>query len=98
MAVTVTPEIVITIKDLTSGVPTGSGVFDALMRTTAAQLQTEYSAGRITGGDYATVYTQTMNAVLQTAVQFTMSKDRVGYDIEMIKAQTASELERGGYR
>lgn len=98
MAATVTPEITVTLADLTTGSVDGTGAFDVLMRTMGTQLQKEFDAGRITGADYSNAYVQMMQVVSQTSLSFAMGKDMVGYQIEGTKAQTASELERGGFR
>ena len=41
---------------VTNNVVTGSGVFDDLMEAVTTHLEAQYQLGRITGGDFATVY------------------------------------------
>jgi hypothetical protein len=59
----------------------GTGVFDVMMAAADAHLNLEFTAGRIKGTDYASVYVQSMTATLQSAVQFLL-----GYEIANLQA------------
>ena len=61
------------VKRLTTQSIDGVGVFDVLMKTTKLHLKEEYEAGRITGQEYATVYIEAMNNVMQQSVQFLLN-------------------------
>lgn len=82
----------ITTLDLTTGAVDGSGVFDLLMKATKAHLDQEFEANRIRGNDYATVYLGSVQAVMQTATQFLLEKDRAARQAELLQAQIDSEL------
>lgn len=64
------------INDITvgSGSLTGNGAFDVFMQACKAHLNKEYADGRITGDKYAEAYIAMMQAVLQAANQFAVSK------------------------
>lgn len=72
---TATPIVRPTIDQLTQAKVNGSGVFDVIMASLSAHLKAEYGAGRITGAEYAKVWTSSMEAALQQSVQFLTSVD-----------------------
>ena len=76
MSVTLPDVAPLTIDDITSGSVTGTGIFDKLMATVAAQLQSEFQADRITKSDYGQVYVSALNATLAQAIQFLLTKDQ----------------------
>lgn len=67
MATTVTP---ITLPELTTATVDGTGVYDTLMRAHKGHLEQEFRGGRIKGTDYANVYLGSLQATLQTSLQF----------------------------
>lgn len=77
----------ITLESLTTGTLEGSGVFDALMRSTKAHLDGEFDKNRIRGPEYSQVYLGQMQAVLSTALQFLMNKDKISLEAEILEAQ-----------
>ena len=72
------------ICDLTSGEVGGTGVFDSLMKTVAAHLQAEFSAGRITGAEYTKSYIAAIESSMGNGTQFLLQKDAAFW-----QAQTA---------
>lgn len=72
------------IQDITTAAVDGTGVFDVLMRSVAAQLEDQLDRGRITGTDYASVYTAAMTATLDQAIKLTFQRQLQAYDV-MIK-------------
>lgn len=78
----------ITIADLTNETATteGTGAFDVLMRSVSLHLAKQYDAERITGADFAMVYTAAMQAVLSESLKFVLSQEEAGY-----KADAAAE-------
>ena len=96
MSVTLPDIAPLTIGDITSGSVTGTGIFDKLMATVAAQLQAEYQADRITKSDYGQVYVSALNATLSQAFQFLLNKDQAAIQaatlinqLELIELQKA---------
>lgn len=79
----------ITNNDLTTASIEGTGVFDVLMRATAAQLDGEFAKNRIKGTEYATVYLGAMTQVLQTAAQFLLTKQKADLEAELLTKQIA---------
>lgn len=77
----------VTVADLTDGNVQGNGVFDQLMRAVGRHLTLEYDANRITGADYTQAYIGSIAAVLQSSVQFVLSKDREVLSAELVKEQ-----------
>lgn len=83
------------LEKLTDGSTTGNGVFDKLMEAVKSHLKEEYDAQRITGSDYADVYMGTMQATLQTSVQFLLNEQQahqIAAQIGLIRQQTVTEL------
>lgn len=87
MSVTLPDVAPLTIDDITSGSVTGTGIFDKLMATVAAQLQTEFQADRITKSDYGQVYVSALNATLAQAIQFLLTKDQAAIQAATLVTQ-----------
>lgn len=77
----------LTINDLTQTTLEGNGVFDVLMRANKAHLEAEYSKSRIRGPEYATVYLQSLQTVMQTALQFLLQKERSVLEAQLLEQQ-----------
>lgn len=71
---------IITIDELTSRQPRGSGVFDAIMEAISNHIKEEYKANRITGAEYTKAYVALTQAALSNAVQFLLNKDKARWD------------------
>jgi len=67
----------ITINTLTEASINGNGVFDILMRAMKEHLEQEFRQGRIKGGEYANVYLGSVQAVMQTALQFVIQQNEL---------------------
>jgi len=67
-----------TIAEVTAGEGTldGPGAFDVFMQAMDKHLQREFKGNRITGSQYAEVYTAVANQVMGQAVSFTLQKDQ----------------------
>lgn len=76
-----------TIGELTEVEVTGSGVFDVLMQATKAHLQEEYSKGRIKGPEYSTVYLGAIQSVMDRALEFLLTREKVEMENQLIQAQ-----------
>jgi hypothetical protein len=85
----------IAIADLTTGVITGSGVFDKLMVSAKAHLAEEFQNGRIKGPEYSTVYLSMLTAVMDQAVKFLLEKDKTAIEIDLITQQKANAVIEG---
>lgn len=59
---------------VTEGIVTGSGVFDKIMETVNAHINNQYQLDRLTGSDFATVYSNSLNAVLQLSFNFVVNR------------------------
>lgn len=77
----------ITVSDLTQATLEGTGTFDVLMRAMKAHLDAEYAKDRLKGTDYSTVYLGAVTQVLQTALQFALTKDKATNDAELVAKQ-----------
>jgi hypothetical protein len=77
----------IAVSDLTQATLTGTGTFDVLMRAMKAHLDAEYAKDRLKGTDYSTVYLGAVTQVLQTALQFALTKDKAANDAELVAKQ-----------
>ena len=67
-----------TIAEVTAGegTLTGPGAFDVFMQAMDKHLEREFKGNRITGSQYAEVYTAVANQVMAQAVSFTLQKDQ----------------------
>ena len=66
----------LTNEDLTTRTVNGSGTYDAIMKSQAVHLKEEFTAGRITGADYAKAYVALAQSASGQAVQFLLGKDQ----------------------
>ena len=87
MSVTLPDIMPVTVDDITQGSVTGTGIFDKLMATVAAQLQAEFQADRITKSDYGQVYVSALNNTLGQAIQFLLTKDQAALQAATLAAQ-----------
>ena len=87
MSVTLPDIMPVTVDDITQGSVTGTGIFDKLMATVAAQLQAEFKADRITQTDYGHVYVSALNNTLGQAIQFLLTKDQAALQAATLAAQ-----------
>ena len=60
---------------VTNNIVTGTGVFDDLMEAVTTHLEAQYQLGRITGGNFATVYLGAMQAAISQSVAFTLGQE-----------------------
>ena len=67
----------------------GTGTFDVLLEAVKANLWVEYNKGRITGAEYATAFVSLVQTVLQTSVQFLISRDKAYWDAILAQTQAA---------
>lgn len=77
----------VTLAQLTEAKVDGAGVFDTLMRASAAHCQQEFDRNRIKGQDYAQVYLTALQYTLSTATQFLLGKDKAYLEAQLIEAQ-----------
>lgn len=82
-----TPLTPIVIEKLTTATLDGTGVFDILMRANRAHLEDQFKANRIKGPEYATVYLGSLNAVLQTALEFLLQQQKTGLEAQLLEKQ-----------
>lgn len=72
--------IPLTLADLTEVDLEGEGAFDQLMSSVDLHIEREFKDSRITGDQYAKVYTEVTVAVLNTATQFLLQKDQARWN------------------
>jgi len=70
---------------LTTRIPGGTGMFDALMESISKHLKTEFKENRITGKDYADAYANMTGAALGGAIQYLLGKDASYLQAEKLK-------------
>lgn len=80
----------ITLESLTTNDINGTGVFDVLMRSVSAQLESQFEKGRIQGGDYAKAYIASVEVALQQGINFLMTNERTHW--ETLRAQTEAQI------
>ena len=91
--VKVTTPATIDVSDLTSGAVNGSGVFDQLMRGVNAQLDKQFKADRITGSEYAAIYTEAIKQVLATSSSVLFEKAKQAYELTLLDLQVDAARE-----
>lgn len=77
----------IEITALTEATLDGTGVFDVLMRANKAHLESEFTKNRIKGPEYSTVYLGSLTQVMQTALQFILSKEKANLEAQLLEQQ-----------
>lgn len=65
----------------------GNGVFDVLMRAVNAHLQKEWSANRLKGTEYSTVYLGALESTMNASLQFLLARDKTNAEIDILKQQ-----------
>ena len=76
---------------VTNNVVTGSGVFDDLMEAVTTHLEAQYQLGRITGGDFATVYLGAMQSALQQSVAYSIGAEKTNAEVPLINQKQVTE-------
>ena len=83
------------------GISDGTGVFDQLMNTVNMYLEDQYQNNRLKGTDYANVMLGSIQAVLQSSLQFTLQEqlteaqiENALKDIELKNAELALKQEQ----
>ena len=77
----------------------GNGVFDLLIQAVEKRIEEQYTDGRITGADYASVYLGSMQSVLSESVKFLMTEQQADKQADLIAEQIIGETkktEQGG--
>ncbi len=69
----------------------GSGVFDDLMEAVNVHLKAQFDTGRISGTDYAGVYTTALTNTIQQAVAFLLGKYNAQAQYNLIMAQIEAQ-------
>lgn len=67
----------------------GTGVFDQLMMAINGNIQAQFDAGRIKGGDYATVYMGAIQAAMSEAMRFVLNRQQAEKQLEATDVQIA---------
>jgi hypothetical protein len=77
----------VTVADFTTSAKDGTGIFDVLMQSVQAQLLAEFTAGRITGAEYAQVYLGSLQSTMAEGVQLVLGMDKVENEVLLLDAQ-----------
>lgn len=88
---TTIPEATIAVDQLTSGTVDGTGVFDVLMSSVKGHIHGEFTASRIKGTEYATVYLGAIQTVLSESMNFVLQEQLNEKQIELIDHQIETE-------
>lgn len=90
------PDTKVDIHDLTHATVDGDGVFDVLMRAVNAHLQKEWSANRLKGTEYSTVYLGALESTMNASLQFLLARDKLNKELELLelnKTKTQKEID-----
>jgi hypothetical protein len=79
----------ITVSQLTSATLDGTGIFDVLMKANKAHLDAEFEKNQIKGAEYSTVYLGSLTQVMQTALQFLLTKEKASLEADLLTKQIA---------
>ena len=69
----------------------GTGNFDNLMKVVTLHLEKQFTDGRITGTDYATVYLGALQSTLAQAVNFTLSMNKANEEADLLAQKITTE-------
>jgi hypothetical protein len=75
------------ISDLTEKTLAGAGVLDGMLQTMRVHLGDQFDKERIQGTEYADVYLGAFQATLNAAIQFLVTKRKLGLDLQLQQAQ-----------
>ena len=70
----------VSLADLTTVALEGTGVFDKLMKAASLHIAEEYDNNRLTGDEYAKVYTSMMESVLSNSTRFVLDRERARWE------------------
>lgn len=76
----------INISELTQVDFEGTGVLDVMLRNLRLHLDREWADARITGHEYATVFTDLFQSTQQAAIEYISRRTRLGYEIKNLEA------------
>jgi len=87
----------VAVETVTEGCVEGKGIYDVFMQAHVDAIHREYGKNRIKGSEYSKVYLGGMQAAMQQAVVFALSKDESAAKkelakYEILKSQAAIEL------
>ena len=74
----------------------GTGNFDNLMKVVTLHLEKQFTDGRITGTDYATVYLGAFQSTLAQAVNFTLNMNKANKETDLLAQKTITEYAQTG--
>ena len=74
-----------------NAVTDGTGNFDNLMKVVTLHLEKQFTDGRITGTDYATVYLGAFQSTLAQAVSFTLNMNKANEEADLLAQKTTTE-------
>jgi len=69
----------------------GTGNFDKLMKVVTLHVEKQFTDGRITGTDYATVYLGALQSTLAQAVSFTLNMNKANEEADLLAQKTTTE-------
>ena len=83
----------IDLTDLTNATTAddGTGVFDVLINAAERHIEDQYTQGRITGTDFATVYLGMMQSAITESIKFLLSEQEAGHRADLVAQQVISE-------
>lgn len=73
------------ISELTDTTVDGSGVLDKLLTTLRNNLNEEFDSGRISGSEFAQVFTELYQSTLTGAISFCMSRHKLAYELSNLE-------------
>lgn len=82
------PVKLLTEGDLTTRLPTGTGMFDALMEACKNHLKEDFVKSRVTGSEFSKMYMSAMQYSMQFAVQYLTAQE--GYYWQNVAAKLAA--------
>ena len=74
----------------------GTGNFDNLMKVVTLHVEKQFTEGRITGTDYATVYLGALQSTLAQAVNFTLNMNKANEEANLLAQKKITEYAQTG--
>lgn len=75
------------VAELTQATLAGTGAFDVLMRSVKTHLDDQFTAGRIKGPEYATVYLGSLELAMQSGLTFLLNQRKNDLEAQLLEKQ-----------
>ena len=83
----------VVVTDLIATAEETEGAFDALFKVVETKLTEQYTAGRLTGTDYANVYLGSIQSAIAQSIQFVLTAHTANKQADLLEQQVLTEVQ-----